>query len=373
MRVLILVLALGVVGCDGSSPAPPDSVPPDSVLPDSVLPDVAVDTTATETLDATADASAPSFIEFPWLDAAPDVGIRICVEAADPEAAPDPTFIDCAIEGEDLTPGPAPPKAEIVVMAYNIERGFGLDGQLDVILNDPAVPVPDILLLSEADRGCARTDGRNITREYAAALGMYYVYAVEFVELDGEPGAHTAHCEHGNAILSRWPLGNVRQLRHAAQVSWFEDTDQFRLGGRVAVVADVRIGEEILRVYSVHFESAVDEWPRWEQAAETADDGLTASGLALVGGDMNCGYYGFDFDFGSDFDKTMKAFEERGWVDAHLSIDPADRVTSPEHSFILDIIVGTEDVFSAPGICPEAVCGGLSDHLPVWTTVKINP
>lgn len=95
-------------------------------------------------------------------------------------------------------------------------------------------------------------------------------------------------------------------------------------------------------------------------------------GPALVGGDMNCGFYGIDFEYGSDFDQTMEAFEERGWVDAHLFIDPADRVTSPEHNFILDIIVGTEDVFSAPGICPEVVCGGLSDHLPVWTTVKIN-
>ena len=38
-------------------------------------------------------------------------------------------------------------------------------------------------MFSEADRGCSRTNYRNVTRELAKALGMNYVYGVEYIEL----------------------------------------------------------------------------------------------------------------------------------------------------------------------------------------------
>ncbi|MDG2304221.1 MAG: hypothetical protein P8R42_06115 [Candidatus Binatia bacterium] len=49
-------------------------------------------------------------------------------------------------------------------------------------------PISDILLLSETDRGCERTDFRNVTHDFAEALGYYYVLATEFIELFGAHG-----------------------------------------------------------------------------------------------------------------------------------------------------------------------------------------
>src|SRR6185295_978707 len=114
---------------------------------------------------------------------------------------------------------------------------------------------------SEVDRGCQRTQFRNVARDYARALGYFYVYATEFVELPGDRGATGPYdpplCEHGNAIVSRYPLGNVRAIRHAAQRSWytppeFPDPDEPRLGGRIAITADARIGDRLVRLYSLH-------------------------------------------------------------------------------------------------------------------------
>jgi len=42
----------------------------------------------------------------------------------------------------------------------------------------------DLILLNEVDLGTKRTDYRDVARELAHALGMNYVFGVEFVEVD---------------------------------------------------------------------------------------------------------------------------------------------------------------------------------------------
>jgi len=166
------------------------------------------------------------FEEFAWRTDAPDVRTeRLCAEAEAPDDAPDTTFIDCEIEGATFSSGESAVKDQLVVLAYNILRGFEVDAQLDMVTSGIDFPVPDLLLLSEVDRGCQRTEFRNIAREYAERLGYYYVYATEFLELPGDRGPTGPYdppiCEHGNAMVSRYPLGNVRQIRHAQNRSWY--------------------------------------------------------------------------------------------------------------------------------------------------------
>ena len=322
------------------------------------------------------DSGAPYvFEEYPWLQNPPDVDERICAEAADPAGAADTTFITCDMEGESFVPlaTETPAGDSIVVMAYNLERGRHVDEQIAVIRDDPVIPVPDILLISEADRGCDRSDGRHVTRELAAALEMSYVFAVEFVELDstGDEGVFVAECEHGNAILSRYPLGNVRQIRHAVQASWYDSKDEPRLGGRVVVAADADVGGRIVHLYSVHFESSLGQEERTAQAAETADDGVAQPHLAIIGGDMNTGLFALDLTFGTETDTTYTEITSRGFFDAHRDLPRDDRITAPDHGFILDLLFASEDVFSEPGIC-SAACETLSDHYPVWATVDLS-
>ena len=70
----------------------------------------------------------PEFEEFAWRTDTPDVLTeRLCVEAAAPDDAPDTTFIDCEIEGATFSSEEQAAKDELVVLAYNILRGFEVD------------------------------------------------------------------------------------------------------------------------------------------------------------------------------------------------------------------------------------------------------
>ncbi len=91
----------------------------------------------------------------------------------------------------------------------------------------------DVIVLNEVDWGMKRTDYRNVAADLATALRMNYAYGVEFVEVDpialGTEEFEEVSDEdraklkthitvdksryrglHGSAILSRFPLENVR-------------------------------------------------------------------------------------------------------------------------------------------------------------------
>ena len=91
----------------------------------------------------------------------------------------------------------------------------------------------DVIVLNEADWGMKRSGYRNVAADLAATLKMNYAYGVEFIEVDPialgtekfesvenddrEALANQISVDpklykglHGNAILSRYPLVNVR-------------------------------------------------------------------------------------------------------------------------------------------------------------------
>jgi endonuclease/exonuclease/phosphatase family metal-dependent hydrolase len=127
---------------------------------------------------------------------------------------------------------------------------------------------PDIVLLSEADIGMARSGNRHTVAELAAALGMGYAYGIEFVELglgdvreeEWHQGERNAVGFHGNAILSRYPLNDFALIRLDAGGRWFGERPdlgkgpaQRRIGGRMALAA--RVADSDLVVVTLHLES----------------------------------------------------------------------------------------------------------------------
>jgi endonuclease/exonuclease/phosphatase family metal-dependent hydrolase len=330
------------------------------------------DTAGSETAGSSGEPWVPpaGFEPYPCLAEVPDTAQRLCPDAADPEGAADEVFIECALEGS-CSPGPVPaPVDALLVMAYNIERGLQLDAQLAAFA-DGTLPMPDVLLMSEADRGCARTSERNVAWEYAEALGMHHVFGVEFVELPRDNGDITAPCEHGNAVLSRYPIGNVRLVRHETNLSWYDHPDEPRLGGRVAVLADIAVGDRIVHVQSLHFESGVNDGPiRAAQAAELAALGLDQPHPVVIGGDTNAGGYVFDLANGTMNEVTVNAFFDAGYVDTHATL-PADMRATHDPGLILDIMFVRDQRVTEPAICPTAQCSALSDHLPIWARISL--
>lgn len=190
-----------------------------------------------------------------------------------------------------------PPPERLTVAAWNIERCKRVEDSAELIRATGA----DIVLATEVDHGMARSGQRHTTRDLAEALGMGYAFGTEFVELGtGDPyetslfaDTPNAHGLHGNAILSRYPLGNLSLIPLDAGGMWFisqpKNDGQLRIGGRMAVAAQITTPQGPLTLAAAHYESESDAAGR---AAQTRIllDGLTAAygtGPAMIGGDLN--------------------------------------------------------------------------------------
>ena len=177
------------------------------------------------------------------------------------------------------------------VVAANLERGRRLDEWVDLLTRAEA----DVILISEADGGMARSGNRYVARELADRLGMYCAFAVEFVELSlgGEaeraalpPGAVNEFGVHGGAILSRLPLGRPAAVRFEFDGSWYvEEGREPRIGGRCALVAT--IGDFV--VVAPHLESHGGPRGRGRQMADLLDllEPYADGRPVVIGGDLN--------------------------------------------------------------------------------------
>jgi endonuclease/exonuclease/phosphatase family metal-dependent hydrolase len=201
-------------------------------------------------------------------------------------------FLD-AVEVEP-PPRPRALGASARVLAWNAERCKRPDASarwLDAL-------GADVLLLSELDHGMARSGQRHAARELAARLGCGYAFAVEFLELElgGERereeqrGAENAVGYHGNAILARAPLGRPAVVRLESDGGWFDGArGERRLGGRIAVLAQLDLAGTPVCFAAVHLESHGDPPQRAAQlsALLAAIDAYAPDAPTVIGGDLN--------------------------------------------------------------------------------------
>ena len=171
------------------------------------------------------------------------------------------------------------------IVAWNLERGRHWRKAVQLIQEHPALMDVDVLLVSEMDLGIARSGYEHTTRELATALGMNYAYGVEYLELSANDDPHP-HGYHGNAILSRAPLENLRMLRMPGVEKWY-GSHESRLGGRIALMADIAVAGEALTVVSTHLESGSDSGSAREQESRLILQALGDTSPVLVGGDFN--------------------------------------------------------------------------------------
>ncbi|MFE0758428.1 endonuclease/exonuclease/phosphatase family protein [Inquilinus sp. NPDC058860] len=189
--------------------------------------------------------------------------------------------------------GERPAGAQLRVAAWNAER---------LKYHAPSAALlrgTDVVLLTEADIGMARSGNRHTVRDLAEALGMGWAYGVEFVELGlGDARECEWHADednrvglHGNAILSRHPLLDPVIIPLDPGGTWFagRSGNQRRLGGRMAVAARLDAPRPLWLV-SAHFEShsdAADRARQGERLAAAIDRLVPAGAGVVLGGDVN--------------------------------------------------------------------------------------
>ena len=152
------------------------------------------------------------------------------------------------------------------VVSWNIQYGENYEQAVAEVRANADLAQADVILLQEM--------GPDGVRHMAEELGMHHVY-----------GAAAVHPHHkklfGNAVLSRWPIvgDQVLILPHETLLTGHR---------RIAVAADVDLGEGTIRVISIHTATVVmDQEKRIEQAMAARDSLGGFPGPVIIGGDFN--------------------------------------------------------------------------------------
>jgi endonuclease/exonuclease/phosphatase family metal-dependent hydrolase len=242
---------------------------------------------------------------------------------------------------------------ELRVISYNIRwrSGEDLKKLIKLFREDEEIGNAGVIALQEVDRQKQRSGKTNTAKQIADELGLYYAWAAP---PSGKPNAEE---ETGVAILSAYPLTNVCRI-----VLPHEGPDQRR---RVALGASVKIGAVEVRVYSAHAETRISMDKKLDQMnALLTDLKQHADGKpAIIMGDLNT----WQSDAAR---KTIKLFSDAGFTTPFGSQTTFSRkVLFIPIDFRLDWIWfrGLEPVNY--GIDRKI---GLSDHWPLWTTIKLG-
>ena len=304
----------------------------------------------------------------------------------------------------------APPETvpeSLGVLMFNMERGVHLAEIQDFLGECPDLRHFDLILANELDDGCARSGNKNTARELAKASGLSYAWGLEFIELvndENEKGFH------GNAVFSRWPIRRAGVIRLPEQYNWYFDR-QRRIGGRLAVFAELDVGGRPLGAVSVHLENRTHGEGRRAQmetilkAVEQELPGMPV----ILGGDLNTNTFdGRDKEDIGDiaaspelrrrcledvfqFEALLPMAAEAGYEIVPGEPEMTRRKPLPGGGFLplrLDWILlkgaragesrtvstAREDLtFARPGSALAAFTGAeLSDHNAVWTMCRLE-
>ena len=189
----------------------------------------------------------------------------------------------------------APAKPRYRFLAWNLERGIQLDGQLGAFRSHPYLKTCDVLLLTETDVGMARSGNRAVAQELARSLGLYYAFVPCYLNLAKGSGLeYQAEGEnklglHGNAVLSRYPIRHVRPIHLKNGTDKMAGREK-RLGRQTALAADIEFPNYKLTVASVHLDANSSQRHRCDQMRDVID-GLETDLPVVIGGDWNTTTY----------------------------------------------------------------------------------
>ncbi|HET7225793.1 MAG TPA: endonuclease/exonuclease/phosphatase family protein [Candidatus Eisenbacteria bacterium] len=119
---------------------------------------------------------------------------------------------------DTVSAGPA--RESLRAVHWNIEHGNWYAQVEHALRHHPALRDADVLFFDEVDLGMARAGNRDVTGDLARALGRHGAWTPLFVETtigrddDASTAGNSANEEglFGIALLSRWPLGEVRRV-----------------------------------------------------------------------------------------------------------------------------------------------------------------
>ncbi|MBM3734869.1 MAG: hypothetical protein FJW39_03710 [Acidobacteria bacterium] len=196
--------------------------------------------------------------------------------------------------GRFALPDPGP-KPAYRILAWNIERGKELRGQIEMFRGHGYLKDCDVLLLTETDAGMVRSGNTDVARTLASELGFDYAFSPCYLslvngsglerELDGRNDLGL----HGNAILSRYPMRGVRRIPLRNGIDKMASNEK-RLGNQTALAATIEFPGHPVTAVCVHLDANSSQRHRMEQMSDIVD-AIPESGPVLLGGDWNTTTY----------------------------------------------------------------------------------
>lgn len=249
------------------------------------------------------------------------------------------------------------------MMTYNIRYGWGAAGvkdSLDLariarVINEKS---PDLVALQEVDVGMKRTDGVDQAIALGEMTGLTAVFGV----------AHDYSNDGvmGNAVLTRFPVTGY--LNHHYPLEPVVNPEHIRFYGRSFLEVRVRVGTQILTIYSTHWPHlGVQQYDRFNAGSilRCAEDRLHLPLIAA--GDLNTRPYWDEFPPLLDF--LFDPFEANAGGDFTAPAEsPFQRIDFVLHN-------GDSRLSYRPGsylILNDARTRWASDHLPVVTEYDLE-
>lgn len=180
-------------------------------------------------------------------------------------------------------------------VAWNVDRGKKTDDIIAELQLHPDLKDADFLLLTETDWGMARSGNRDVTADIARALGMYAWFAPSYFNLTTGHGAERAlggenkYGLHGNSILSRYPLENLRVVKLKNATDKFRNVE-VRLGQQTVLIGDFRYGNHSLTLACIHLDAYSSQRQRANQLKTVLSE-IPKERSVLIGGDFNTSTY----------------------------------------------------------------------------------
>lgn len=251
----------------------------------------------------------------------------------------------------------------------------------------------DIVLINEADRGHCRSDYRDGAKSLAEAMKFHYTYGIEFVEVGpkstglqqgdgplckvGEVKADALN-QHGNAVLSRFPIISAERMELPQCFDWFTNGgSQTRRGGRMALITEIKLPAPYPSMLAIaaHLENKTNSDCRNVQMAaiiKRVEEIEAQKGVrmdVIIGGDMNTTlgsagpmkelWKSKSFDYGHNNGSTFGPMR----LDYIVT---RDRM-APQSEPVFKAVSG-----ETVGLVKEKL-QSISDHTPIYIDVKLRP
>jgi endonuclease/exonuclease/phosphatase family metal-dependent hydrolase len=270
----------------------------------------------------------------------------------------------------------APARERYRFLAWNIERGTQLGGQLEAFRTHPYLKACDVVLLNEVDIGMARSGNRDVVQALARELGLDAVFMPCYLNLTKGSGVERGVAGenelglHGNAVLSRYPLRNVRRIPLRNGIDKMACNEK-RLGSLAAVAADVVFPNGEVTAVSVHLDAQSSQRHRRDQMRDVVA-ALAEGGPAILGGDWNTSTYNSSHAF-----RAILGF----WLRVMMGVDYTIRThyLAPYNRFEKELFAALEGAgFDYRGasllgeptvsydITDPRAHGSLSEWVPPW-------